>query len=166
MPRWRFTALWATGFWKLKQLPWPSCAATNVRPPHPPAVLRFLFRICVNLRNLRTDWRSTSKERVDHVKSQGRTEDLEAAREGSAFGSNASAGLEESHWLCPVEDRRRLDSTREGMIEGFALGSYRLLVDCAGKLFREGKAVISREVAEIFELPGSSAEIWQRGWRS
>ncbi len=45
-----------------------------------------------------------------------------------------SAGCENllkssSHWLCPIEDRRRLDSAREGMLEGFSLGSYLLLVD-------------------------------------
>ena len=101
------------------------------------------------------------KERVDHVKSQGRTEDLKAARNGSVAGSNASAGLEDSHWLCPIEDRRGLDSTREGMLDGFSLGSYVLLVDYTGRLFREGKAAISREVAEIFERLGSSAETWQ-----
>jgi len=69
------------------------------------------------------------KERVDHVKDQGRTDNLKAAREGSVAGSSASAGLEEAHWLCPIEDRRRLGSPREGMLEGFSLGNYLLLVD-------------------------------------
>jgi hypothetical protein len=101
------------------------------------------------------------KERVDHAKAQGRSEDLKAAREGSVAGSQAAAGLEESHWLCPIEDRRRMDSTREGMLEGFSLGSYLLLVDYSGRLFREGKAMISREVAEIFERIGTTAETWQ-----
>lgn len=36
-----------------------------------------------------------------------------------------------------------------------------LLVDYTGRLFREGKAAISRQVAEIFERLGSSAETWQ-----
>jgi hypothetical protein len=44
------------------------------------------------------------------------------------------------------------------MLEGFSLGSYPLLVDYTGRLFREGKAAISREVGEIFERLGSSAE--------
>jgi len=101
------------------------------------------------------------KERVDHVKAQGRTEDLKAAREGSVAGSSASGGLEEAHWLCPIEDRRRLDSPREGMLEGFSLGSYLLLVDYSGRLFRDGKAAISREVAAIFERIGTTAETWQ-----
>jgi hypothetical protein len=101
------------------------------------------------------------KERVDHVKAQKRTEDLTAASQGSVAGSNAAAGLEESHWLCPIEDRRRIDSTREGMVEGFSLGSYVMLVDYTGRLFRDGKALISREVAEIFERLGTSAETWQ-----
>src|SRR5262249_1409434 len=82
-------------------------------------------------------------------------------REGSVAGSNASANLEESHWLCPIEDRRRIDSRREGMIEGFSLGSYLLLVEYTGRLFREGKARISREVAEILERIGTTAETWQ-----
>jgi hypothetical protein len=101
------------------------------------------------------------KERVDHVKDLGRTEDLEAARKGSAAGSKPSAGLEESHWLCPIEDRPHLDSWREGMIEGYSLGNYVMLVDYTARLFREGKATISREVAEIFERIGTTAEIWQ-----
>jgi hypothetical protein len=63
------------------------------------------------------------KERVDHEAAQGRTEDLKEARTSSAVASKQAAGLEEKHWLCPVEDRRRIDSTREGMIEGFSLGS-------------------------------------------
>ena len=62
--------------------------------------------------------------RVEHVKAQGRTDDLKAAEQGSVAGSTASAGLEESIWLCPIEDRHRLDSSRVGMLEGFSLGSY------------------------------------------
>ena len=76
----------------------------------------------------------------------GRIPDLTAAKSGSAAGSNAAAGLEESIWLCPVEDRRKLDSSREGMLEGFSLGNYVLLVEYTGRLFRDGKAVISAEL--------------------
>jgi hypothetical protein len=68
--------------------------------------------------------------------------------------------LEESLWLCPVEDRRPLESAREGMIEGFPLGSYALLVDYTGRLFREGKTAISRELAAIFDRLGTTAESW------
>jgi hypothetical protein len=101
------------------------------------------------------------KARVDHVKDQGRTEDLTPARDGSVAGSAAAAGLEEGHWLCPVEDRRRIDSGREGMIEGFSLGNYVLLVDYTARLYREGKATLSREVAEILDRLKSSADQWQ-----
>ena len=55
----------------------------------------------------------------------------------------------------------RLDSAREGMIEGFSLGNYLLLVEYTGRLFREGKAVISGELAGVFERLGSNAENWQ-----
>jgi hypothetical protein len=61
-----------------------------------------------------------------------------AAEQGSIAGSNSSAGLEESIWLCPIEDRHKLDSSRHGMLEGFSFGSYLLLVDYTGRLFRDG----------------------------
>src|SRR5208337_4617088 len=46
-------------------------------------------------------------------------------------------------------------------IEGFSLDNYLLLVEYTGRLFREGKAVISGELAEVFERLGSNAENWQ-----
>jgi hypothetical protein len=75
-------------------------------------------------------------------------------------GSRASAGLEASLWLCPIEDRRLLESTRAGMVEGFPLGSYALLIEYTGRLFREGNAVISRDMAAIFDRLGTTAESW------
>jgi hypothetical protein len=76
-------------------------------------------------------------------------------------GSHAAAGLEEGLWLCPIADRRKLGARREGMLEGFSLGNYLLLVDDTGRLFRTGKAVLSAELAGILERLGSSAERWQ-----
>jgi hypothetical protein len=86
---------------------------------------------------------------------------LEAARRGSVAGSEAAAGLEESLWLCPIEDRCGLDSSREGMMQGFSLWSYVKLVDYAGRLYRQGKASISAELAGIFERLGCSAQSWE-----
>jgi REP element-mobilizing transposase RayT len=99
-------------------------------------------------------------QRVDSVKTQERINDLKAAEQGSMAGSTASRGLEDSLWLCPIEDRRQLDSTREGMLEGISLGSYLLLVDFTGRLFRQGKAAISVEISGILERLGSSADQW------
>jgi hypothetical protein len=48
-----------------------------------------------------------------------------------------------------------------GMFEGFSLGSYLLLVDYTGRLFRTGKATISAELAGIFAQLGSPAESWR-----
>ena len=101
------------------------------------------------------------KQRVEHVEAQGKTAELEAAEGGSVAGSRAAGGLEEALWLCPIEDRRGLDSTREGMIQGFPLGSYVKLVDCTGRLLRQRKASISAELAGIFERLGCSAQSWQ-----
>jgi hypothetical protein len=101
------------------------------------------------------------EERVDHIKAQGRTKDLKAARRGSAAGSKALAGLEQSHWLCPIEDRSKLDSKREGMLEGFSLGSYLLLVDYTGRLLHDEETTSSRQVAKVLDRLGSSAQNWQ-----
>ncbi len=99
--------------------------------------------------------------RTDHAKAQGRASDLKQAELGSVAGSNSSPGLEESIWLCPIEDRRQLDSSREGMLQGFSLGNYLLLVDYTGRLFREGKTVISAELTGILNRLGTTAEAWQ-----
>jgi hypothetical protein len=53
-----------------------------------------------------------------------------------------SSKFEDSHWLCPIEDRRPLDSLREGMLEGISLGNFLLLVDFTGRAFRDGKAAV------------------------
>ena len=47
------------------------------------------------------------------------------------------------------------------MFVGFSLGSYLLLVDYTGRLFREGKTAISADLAGIFERLGSNAKSWQ-----
>jgi hypothetical protein len=101
------------------------------------------------------------KRRVEHVEAQGRTHDLKEVQKGGVAESAATAGLEDAHWLCPSKDRRRIDSPREGMIEGFSLGRYLLLVDYTGRSFRQGKAMISREVAAVFDRIGTDAETWQ-----
>ncbi len=99
--------------------------------------------------------------RVEHVEAQGQTDQLEAAVQGSVAGSLAAGSLEESLWLCPIEDRRQFDSSREGMFEGLSLGSYLLVVDYSARLFRTGKARISAELAGVFERLGSRASDWQ-----
>jgi hypothetical protein len=65
---------------------------------------------------------------VDHVEDEGKTIRLEAAKDARVAGSQSVAGVEESPWLCPIEDRRGLDSTRERTVQDFPLGSYVKLV--------------------------------------
>ncbi len=101
------------------------------------------------------------RERVVIVEEQGRTQDLEMAIEGSVPASKVSAGLEDKLWLVPIEDRRRIDSVREGMLAGFTLGNYLSLVEYTGRLIRDGKASISAELAGVFEQLGSNAEAWK-----
>ena len=44
------------------------------------------------------------KTRVENTKDQGRTDALQAAEQGSVAVSCAAAGMEDSLWLCPIED--------------------------------------------------------------
>ncbi len=101
------------------------------------------------------------KARVDHVMQRGRIKDLKAALTGSIAGTQVSKDLEDTLWLIPIEDRRRLDSVREGMLAGFTLGNYLMLVEYTGRLLRDGKATISSQLSDIFERLGSSAVVWQ-----
>jgi hypothetical protein len=47
------------------------------------------------------------------------------------------------------------------MLRGFSLGSYTFLLDYTGRLFRDGKAVISAELSGILQRLGSTAADWQ-----
>ena len=100
------------------------------------------------------------QQRVRHAKGKGKLADLKAAESGSAAGSQAAGELEQDLWLCPVEDRRWQGSQREGMLEGFSLGSYLLLVDYTSRLCRQGKARMSRDVASILDRLGTTADVW------
>jgi len=119
-----------------------------------------------------TSRHTSVRQRVQHVRSKGKLEKLRAAAAGSVAGSRAAGNIEQNHWLCPLEDRRMLDeadgaskrvtnnATREGMLDGFSLGSYLLLVDYTSRLCRNGNARVSREVAGILERLGTSSELW------
>jgi len=101
------------------------------------------------------------KQRIDHVRQQCRLSDLLDARLGSVAGSRSAEGLEEALWLAPIEDRRGLDSQREGMLVGFTLGNYLMLVEYTGRLYRDGKASISEGLVDIFDRLGGTATGWQ-----
>jgi REP element-mobilizing transposase RayT len=106
------------------------------------------------------------RQRVAHARELGKLDSLKEAAKGSIAGSRAAGKLEESHWLCPLEDRRSKGSLREGMLENFSLGSYLLLVDYTSRLYRSGKARVSDEVAGILDRLGTSAEFWEAQIRS
>ncbi len=105
------------------------------------------------------------KTRVENVQRQDKTELLKAARLGSVAGSQAAGNLEENLWLVPIEDRRvhtnaKTICDREGMVETFSLGSYVLLVEFTGRLFRNGKARMSKGIADVFERIGICGDNW------
>lgn len=108
-----------------------------------------------------TSKHTSIRQRVRHAKRKGKLQALKEAAKGSVAGSRAAGQFEASHWLCPLEDLRAKGSPREGMIAGFSLGSYLLLVDYTGRLVRHGKARISSELAGVFDRLHTSAELWQ-----
>jgi hypothetical protein len=109
-----------------------------------------------------TSRHTSVRQRVRHAKAKGKLAELKAAESGSVAGSRTAGNVEQDLWLCPVEDRRRQGAPREGMLEGFSLGSYLLLVDYTSRLCRQGKARVNREVASILDSLGISAATWSQ----
>lgn len=101
------------------------------------------------------------KARVEHVAAQDRLADLTAARRGNVPASMKAKGLEDGLWLLPVENRLGIDSPRKGMIEGFTLAGYLLLLDYSSRLLRPGKATVDREAPEILNRLGCDSETWR-----
>jgi len=70
------------------------------------------------------------KQRVTHARRNGDLDTLQAAAAAkSVAAANIEADLEQSHWLCPLQDRSAAGASREGMLPGFSLSSYLELVD-------------------------------------
>ena len=101
------------------------------------------------------------KQRVDHVRANGNLETLQTAAAKSIPAARIEANLEQSHWLCPLQDCQTNGAAREGMLPGFSLASYLELVDWTARLCRTGKARITAEVASIMTRLGTSPEYWQ-----
>jgi REP element-mobilizing transposase RayT len=102
------------------------------------------------------------KQRVDNVRKTGALAILQiAAAASSVAAAEIEGDIEQSHWLCPLQDRRREGATREGMLPGFSLSGYLELVDWTSRLCRAGKAKITDELDGIMARLGTSAEYWQ-----
>jgi REP element-mobilizing transposase RayT len=102
------------------------------------------------------------RQRVDHARMSGGLRALQAAAKAqSVAASKVEADLEQSHWLCPLQDRSAAGASREGMLPGFSLSGYLALVDWTSRLCRKGKARVTEEVAGIMSRLGTSAEYWQ-----
>ena len=100
------------------------------------------------------------RRRVKHVRARGKLGELKAAKSGHLPSGRGAGNVEEDLWLCPLEDRRRQGSSREGMLEGFSLASYLVLVDYTSRFRRHGKARISRKLASILDRLDSNGETW------
>lgn len=112
-----------------------------------------------------TSEHTSLRQRVAHVKSKGDIDLLSHAIKGSVAGSEAAGNADQDHWLIPLGTLRPSSATtnmkpREGMLNTFSLGSYVMLVDYAGRIFRKGKTSMSEGLESIFERLGIDHEAW------
>jgi hypothetical protein len=102
------------------------------------------------------------KQRVDHVRTTGGLNTLRGAAEArSVAAARIEADIEQSHWLCPLQDRSPAGAIREGMLPGFSLSVYLALVDWTARLCRTGKARLTNDVAGIMVRLGTTTECWR-----
>ena len=107
------------------------------------------------------------KQRVDHVRNSGDLKTLQAAAAATSIpAARIEADLEQSHWLCPLQDRKTagegsVGAAREGMLPGFSLSSYLELVDRTARLCRTGKARITQELAGIMTRLSTTPDSWR-----
>jgi hypothetical protein len=100
-------------------------------------------------------------ERLRHCWPSLTQKDWEAALAGHAVAHLPSDEVEQSHWLCPLEDRRGQGASREGMLEGLSLPKYLLMLDAMARVERKGKARLNAQVAPILERLGICEDDWQ-----
>lgn len=93
---------------------------------------------------------------------QGRLTDLRAAWEGSVAAARQLQGAESGLWLCPLEDRRAQGDPRAGVLDGFSLGSYLLLIDATSRLVRPGKARVAPEVMALLDRLKLTWDTWKQ----
>lgn len=102
------------------------------------------------------------KQRIDHARRTGAIQRIQRAGEAaSVAGWLIEGDIEQSHWLCPMQDRRRQGACREGLFPCFSLSGYLELVEWTARIYRTGKATMSQELARIMERLGTTAECWQ-----
>lgn len=98
--------------------------------------------------------------RVQSLLAQTRLSDLQKAMTKLLIDPQLTVGIESQGWLMPIEDRRLYKDLRGGIIEGFTLGHYLLLVDMLGRKRRSGKASIPNDAKSIFERLQLSVDSW------
>lgn len=99
--------------------------------------------------------------RIEHCRQRGRLADLQAARLSAAVGAHKSRGMEAGLWLCPIEDRRAQGAKVTGLMDGFSLGSYLLLLDATSRLVRPHKANVDANAQPLLDRLGTTLKDWQ-----
>ena len=116
------------------------------------------------------------RTRVEHCRASGSLEAIVKL----PVGAVPDQALEDAdHWLCPIqyiggntslggagssEVSFPFSANRQrgrGMIAGFTLSAYLRLLDWSSRVFRRGKARVSREVQSILKRLGTSPDVWR-----
>ena len=109
-----------------------------------------------------TSRHTSVRQRVANVRQKGKIQQLKKSKTESFSDRKRLLGnVEQNHWLIPIENRKAKSAeAREGMIEGLTLSCYLQIVDYTSRVFREGKARVSKSLANILDRLGTSAEFW------
>ena len=159
----------ASIFWAIVAREWIEIGSRNLRislrwPPWISVIENHPIRI------RRPPTRDTPRETSDYTSIKQRLGHVEARGANRPIGSDE--GLQGCRIACrgrfgivalALSDRGspRSRSIREGMMQGFSLGSYVQLVDYTGRVFRQGKASISSGAGWDLRAAGGSAQTWQ-----
>jgi hypothetical protein len=98
--------------------------------------------------------------RLELCRRNGRLDNLQAARQGTAIDSSDCEGIEDGNWLCPIDDRRHCGGHQVGLIPGLSLGDYLLIFDFTGRLLRKEETSVNPRVHEILQRVGTTTVAW------
>lgn len=98
------------------------------------------------------------KQRVDHLLTISKSTDLTGVLSSCPPHATDHGAKVDDLWLIPIEDKA--GESREGMIQGFTLAHYLLLIEYTGGLHRPGKASLSPDLESVFERLGVEPGVW------
>ena len=103
-------------------------------------------------------------KRLENCCGKGQTPTLREALEQVSIGclpsADQSGSLESGSWLCPLDTRNQSIHGHPGILDGFSLPQYLLLLDCTSRIDRPGKCQVAPSVPPILERLSINSDAW------